>query len=91
VHRDLIDRGCLAGMGRGLNCKQFVAELHDRGFDPDDAADAVYRVFGVPFNAARFYVRSHPAWASDVPAKGTGPAEAFRREMGDQPCSYGTS
>lgn len=68
MHRDLIDHERLNGMERGLSCKQFVAELHDRGLSPDQAAEAVCQLFAVHRGAARLYVRSHPAWASsEVP------------------------
>jgi len=79
VHRILRRVGGLTGMTTGPGGKEFVAELHDRGLDPGDAADAVCQVFGVPRGAARLYVRSHPAWASQSPPQGVTRARASRR------------
>jgi hypothetical protein len=72
-----MNRGSLTGMERGQNSKQFVAELHDRMLSPDDAADIVCQVYGIARGAARLYVYSHPAWASEVPAKGLARARGF--------------
>jgi hypothetical protein len=77
VHHDLIDRGYLTGMERGQSSKQFVTELHDRRLSPDDAADVVCQVYGIPRGAARLYIYSHPAWAPEAPAEGLPRAKEF--------------
>jgi hypothetical protein len=73
-----MNRGYLTGMERGQSSKQFVAELHDRRLSPDEAADVVCQVYGVPRGAARLYVYSHPAWASEAPAEELPRARGFR-------------
>ena len=67
MHRDRMDRRCLAGMDRGTSGMLYVAELHAQGLSRDAAVKAVVQAFGVPQGAARLYVRSHPAWASEGP------------------------
>lgn len=87
MHRDLVDRGCLAGMERGLNVMQFVAGLHERGLMPEEAADVVSQALGVGRGAARLYIRSHPAWAAEAPDEGPGAARGFFSRREDRPCS----
>ncbi len=67
MHRDRMDRSCLAGVDRGMRGKLYVADLHAQGLGRDAAVDSVVQAFGVPRGAARLYVRSHPAWASEGP------------------------
>ena len=68
--------------------QQIIEELglHDRVRTPDDAADVVCQVFGVPRGAARLYVRSHPAWSAEATVRRPGRAEAFRSEGGGESC-----
>jgi len=67
MHRDRMDRRSLAGMDRRMSGKLYVAELHAQGVSQDTAVESVVQAFGVPRGAARLYVRSHPAWASEGP------------------------
>jgi len=67
MHRDHIAPDGLIGMRRGLCGDTFAAELHDRGFTPDDAAEAVGLMYGVSLGAARLFIRSHPARAGEGP------------------------
>jgi hypothetical protein len=53
-----------------LRSQQFVTELHDQGFTRDEAIEAVCQVFGVPRNAARLFIVSHPAWTDEARAEG---------------------
>jgi hypothetical protein len=69
MYRDNIAFRYLAGTSRGLDSRQFVTELHDRGCTRDDAIEAVCQVFSVPRDAARLFVASHPAWAADATAE----------------------
>ena len=59
MHRDNIALRDLAGRSRKLCSKQFVTELHDQGYTPDGAIEAVCQVFGVPRRAARLFVVTH--------------------------------
>jgi hypothetical protein len=68
MHRNHIVPGHLPGVNRGMQCKQFVADLRDHGFTCDQAIESVCLVFGVPRAAARLFVLSHPAWVADTPA-----------------------
>jgi hypothetical protein len=68
MHRDNIVLSDLAGMSRGMPSKQFVTELHDRGFARDEAIEVFCRMFGVPRGAGRLFVASHPAWAAETVA-----------------------
>ena len=73
MHRDQMEHRCPAGMDRGLSGMLYVAELHAQGLSRDAAVESVVQACGVPRGAARLYVRSHPAWASE----GTRWAEAI--------------
>jgi hypothetical protein len=88
MHRDLMNLGYLTGTERGQNSKQFVAELHDWRLSPDDAADVVCQVYGVSRGAARLYVYSHPAWASEAP---TGGCLGTRGSAGDEEANRPTN
>ena len=67
MYRDLMERRCLAGIDRGMSGMLYVGELHAQGLGQDAAVKAVVKAFGVSRGAARLYVRSHPAWASEGP------------------------
>jgi hypothetical protein len=68
MHRAKIVLSPFAGENRGTHSKQFVTELHVRGFSCDQAIEMLCLVFGVPRGAARLFVVSHPAWAADTGA-----------------------
>jgi len=75
MHRDCVSRRPMAGIERGLSSKAFVAELHGQGYARDAAEEIVSQVFGVPLDAARLFVRSHPSWnAKPVPGSREGRA-----------------
>jgi hypothetical protein len=56
----------LSGVSSRINSKQFVTELHDRGFARDEVVETLCLMFGVPRGAARLFVASHPAWATET-------------------------
>jgi hypothetical protein len=62
MHRTNIVLSELAGVSRGMQAKQFVTELRDRGFSRDEAIEMLCLAFGVPRGAARLFVGSHSAW-----------------------------
>ena len=68
MHRDNIVLSDLAGMRRGMPSKQFVTELHDKGFARDEAIEMFCRMFDVPREAGKLFVASHPAWAAETVA-----------------------
>jgi len=68
MHRAKIALSRLAGANRGMHSKQFVTELHDRGYTRDQAIEMLCLVFGVPRGAARLFIVSHPAWAAETAA-----------------------
>ena len=81
MHRDLIDHECLNGMERGLSCKQFVAELHDRGLSPDHAAETVCQLFAsTAVRPASTSVRIRPGVRG--PRRGAELPEPFRSRGG---------
>jgi hypothetical protein len=51
-----------------MDSKQLVAELHDKGFDRDEAVRILCRAFGVSRSAAFLFVASHPVWAPETTA-----------------------
>ena len=88
MHRANIILSDLAGVSRGMHGKQFVTELHDRGFARDQAIEMLCLVFGVPRGAARLFVGSHPAWAAKTAANDSdgsirGLGRFGRRVIGD--------
>jgi hypothetical protein len=64
MHRANIVLGGLPGVRRGMHGKQFVTELHDRGFGRDESIALLRLVFGITRGAAKLFVASHPAWAA---------------------------
>jgi hypothetical protein len=78
MHRDRIERDCLADMERGLRSDVFALQLRERGATRDGAAGAISQVFGVSLGAARLFVRSHPAWDPEDRAE-SGRIEGIRR------------
>jgi hypothetical protein len=68
MHRAKITFSRLAGANRGMHSKQFVTELHDKGFTRDQAIEMLCLVFGVPHGAAKLFIVSHPAWAAETAA-----------------------
>jgi len=68
MNRDNIVLSPLAGVSRGMHGKQFVTELHDRGFTRDEAIEMLCVMFSLRPGAARQFVDSHPAWAAETAA-----------------------
>ena len=64
-----IDFGELAGASRRMQSKQFVSELHERGFARDEAIEMLCLVFCIPWVHARLFVASHPVWAAGWASK----------------------
>jgi hypothetical protein len=54
------------GVSRGTHSKQFVADLHERGFARDEAIASLCLAFGISRGAAKLFVDSHPAWADEI-------------------------
>jgi hypothetical protein len=72
MHRTNIVLSDLAGVSRGIPSKQFVTDMHDRGGSRDEAIAMLCLMFGVPQGAARLFVASHPAWATETAAIDSG-------------------
>jgi hypothetical protein len=72
MHRDNIVLSDLAGVSRGMPSKQLVTEMHERGAARDEAIAMLCLMFGVPRGAARLFVASHPAWATETAAIDSG-------------------